>query len=238
MKRVGEILREKRQALGLSLEEVSQSTHVRTDYLKAIEEGDYAHLPDHIYTQGFIRSYASALGLEGDKVVPFYRRERKDLNQKKEQKLPQPIRDSKFRITPEIIFSVIITLFVVGFLAFLFFQYRTFAGAPVLIIDSPPNNYVTEANTVEVTGSAGEGVEVTVNGQPVNQRLEGNFSITFQLNDGINRIRIVAVNNLGKRTVEERLVEKRGEDPTPTPELDVENTEVPTSPSEEAQPTP
>lgn len=58
---VGERLRAKREALGLSLSEVAARTRVPLRHLEAIEAADYAGLPSVTYAVGFVRAYARAV---------------------------------------------------------------------------------------------------------------------------------------------------------------------------------
>jgi cytoskeletal protein RodZ len=66
---IGVRLRRAREAKSLSIEKVSQETHIRLHYLKAMEEGDLEALPSLAQARGFLRTYASYLGLEGDDIV-------------------------------------------------------------------------------------------------------------------------------------------------------------------------
>ncbi|MBW4630162.1 MAG: DUF4115 domain-containing protein [Brasilonema octagenarum HA4186-MV1] len=50
---------------GLSLEEMVLLTKIPQRLLEAIEQGDLTKLPEPIYTQGLIRQFADALGLNG-----------------------------------------------------------------------------------------------------------------------------------------------------------------------------
>ncbi|MEC4816826.1 MAG: DUF4115 domain-containing protein [Scytonema sp. PMC 1069.18] len=50
---------------GLSLEEMVLMTKISRRLLQAIEEGNLADLPEPVYTQGLIRQFADALGLNG-----------------------------------------------------------------------------------------------------------------------------------------------------------------------------
>ena len=63
---LNEILREAREVKGATLGQAEAATRVRQKYLKAMEEGDWASLPEPLYTRGFLRSYARYLGLDGD----------------------------------------------------------------------------------------------------------------------------------------------------------------------------
>ncbi|HEX7887258.1 MAG TPA: helix-turn-helix domain-containing protein [Phenylobacterium sp.] len=63
---LGEALRTARQEKGLTLPEVAERTRVRRSYLEAIEEMRLADLPSRPFTIGYIRAYATALGLNPD----------------------------------------------------------------------------------------------------------------------------------------------------------------------------
>lgn len=69
IKKLGELLRDKRRELNLSLKEVENATSIRMGYLKALEEGDVAQLISPIYAQGFLRQYALFLGLDGEELI-------------------------------------------------------------------------------------------------------------------------------------------------------------------------
>ena len=64
--KIGRILEQKRKEKGLSLDEVEQATKIRKRYLDGLEREDYAVLPDGVYAQGFLKTYANYLGLDGE----------------------------------------------------------------------------------------------------------------------------------------------------------------------------
>jgi cytoskeleton protein RodZ len=70
---VGTILREARNRRKVELSEVEAATRIRLRYLRAIEDEEWDVLPGGVYTRGFIRTYASFLGLDGDRLVEDYR---------------------------------------------------------------------------------------------------------------------------------------------------------------------
>ncbi len=69
MKSIGEIFKNKRKEMNLSLKEAENATSIRTTYLQSIEEGDLSKLISPVYAQGFMRQYAAFLGIDGDKIV-------------------------------------------------------------------------------------------------------------------------------------------------------------------------
>ena len=66
-KRVGERLRETRQAKGLEIDQVAAETRIPLRHLESIEAGDFAALPSRTYAIGFTRTYARLLGLDEER---------------------------------------------------------------------------------------------------------------------------------------------------------------------------
>ena len=71
---IGRALRTARQKRGMTLEEASRQTRVRTDYLEALEQEWFEALGSDVYVRGFLRSYAKYLGLNHEKVIAAYER--------------------------------------------------------------------------------------------------------------------------------------------------------------------
>ncbi len=61
---IGQRLKQLRESMGISLEEIAERTRIRFAYLQAIEENDLEILPSPIQMRGFLRLYASELGVE------------------------------------------------------------------------------------------------------------------------------------------------------------------------------
>ncbi len=57
---------------GLDLNEMEYRTKVRAKYLRALEEEQFDQLPAHTYIKGFLRTYADALGMDGQLYVDEY----------------------------------------------------------------------------------------------------------------------------------------------------------------------
>lgn len=69
LKLIGDRFRTKREGMNLSLKEVENATSIRTIYLQAIEEGRIHHFLSPVYSQGFIRQYASFLSLDLERIL-------------------------------------------------------------------------------------------------------------------------------------------------------------------------
>lgn len=70
---LGEALKAVRHDRGLTLDEVAEHTRVRRGYLEAIEEMRLDALPSRPFTIGYIRAYATALGLDPDLAIERFR---------------------------------------------------------------------------------------------------------------------------------------------------------------------
>ncbi len=66
---VGERLREARERQKVSLHAIAEKTNISVRFLDAIEKNQFDKLPGGIFTRGFIRSYASLVGLDPDGMV-------------------------------------------------------------------------------------------------------------------------------------------------------------------------
>jgi cytoskeleton protein RodZ len=68
-KEIGQTIREQRESLGLTLNDVERFTHVRIHHLQAIEEGNLKALPSPVQGRGMIDSYASFLDLDTQSIL-------------------------------------------------------------------------------------------------------------------------------------------------------------------------
>ena len=75
--KIGQVLERARKERGLSLEEVENATKIRKRYLVGLEREDYGRLPDAVYAQGFLKTYANYLGLDGEELSREFRDRRK-----------------------------------------------------------------------------------------------------------------------------------------------------------------
>jgi cytoskeletal protein RodZ len=75
MGQLGDTLRERRAALGISLDTAEADTKIRMRLLQALENGDYDRLPNPGYVRGYVSSYARYLELDPIPLLAMYRAE-------------------------------------------------------------------------------------------------------------------------------------------------------------------
>ncbi|HDP34768.1 MAG TPA: helix-turn-helix domain-containing protein [Candidatus Hydrogenedentes bacterium] len=68
----GVVLRERREAMGFSIEGARARTHVPPECLRAFESGVFTRMPEQAYAVGFLRTYCRFLDLEPEPFVDQY----------------------------------------------------------------------------------------------------------------------------------------------------------------------
>ena len=69
LEELGALLRAERERRGLSIEDVSAHLKISVRKLRALEDGDASAMPHPAYVKGFVRSYATYLGMATSEVV-------------------------------------------------------------------------------------------------------------------------------------------------------------------------
>jgi cytoskeletal protein RodZ len=69
MSTVAEQLRQAREARNLTVQQVAEITKIRTDHVRAVEEGNYDVFSAPVYIRGFVRTYSGLLKLDVPQVM-------------------------------------------------------------------------------------------------------------------------------------------------------------------------
>jgi cytoskeletal protein RodZ len=88
MSTVAEQLRQAREAQNLTVHQVADITKIRTDHVRALEEGNYGVFSAPVYIRGFVRTYATILKLNVPEIMAALGDE---LAQNKKFRDPPPI---------------------------------------------------------------------------------------------------------------------------------------------------
>jgi cytoskeletal protein RodZ len=69
---LGNLLREAREAKGLTLAEVQDETRISRKFLDALENGQFESLPTSVHVRGYLRNYARFLNLDPEPLLERY----------------------------------------------------------------------------------------------------------------------------------------------------------------------
>lgn len=66
---IGNTLRQQRESLSMTLDEIERHTHVGKHYLQALEAGEFDRLPSSVQARGMLNNYAHFLDLDEDALL-------------------------------------------------------------------------------------------------------------------------------------------------------------------------
>lgn len=197
---VAKQLRAQRQAKNLKLKEVSKKLNINEKYLAALEEGRHGQLPSGVYEKNFLREYALFLGLNYDQIAKDYATEANNLESKKQKEIfSKPvIKGRHLWAMPKILKNIIVFLVIAACFIYLVYRVNKIISPPLLIIDRPGLNLITEETTLIVSGQTETEANLTINGETILSDKNGYFSKTINLKNGINKIIITASKKYGR----------------------------------------
>lgn len=208
MRTVGQILKEARENKLYTLEDIEKHTKIRVEMLEALEKDDFDKLPPLTFIQGFIKNYGKFLGLDASKLLAVFRR---DYEAKKHppmvmESLKKPIENKKFFLQPSHLIGLTVVLIVLCFFAYLWVEYRQFAGSPDLVLNSPAEGQTVEIPAVIVEGKTDPDAKVKINDQDVGVDQEGKFREEIKLSNSANDLTVTATSKFGQVSTEKRTV--------------------------------
>lgn len=103
MSTVAEQLRATREARKLTIEQVADMTKIRTDHVRALEEGDFSAFSATIYIRGSVKNYANLLKLDVPEMMAMLDAELKGTEKFSE---PPPLTEQKKSIVDDIALMV------------------------------------------------------------------------------------------------------------------------------------
>ena len=92
MSTVAEQLRAGREAKNLTVEQVAEATKIRTDHIRALEEGNFNVFSAPIYIRGSVKNYANTLKLDTASLLATLDAE---LGKTEKYSEPPPLSDAK-----------------------------------------------------------------------------------------------------------------------------------------------
>lgn len=204
MKKISELLKETREKKDISLLKAEKETKIKISYLSAIEKGQFNKLPSKTYAQGFVKNYATYLGIPSSKATPLFRREYEEAKQKEEYVPTYKKTQDKFEkrrlINPKIVVTAFVFLVVIGYLLF---QFSSVFLNPELEVSSPSEGEEVKGNVILVEGKTDPSATVTVNGDQAFVAIDGTFSKRVFGFEGEENVKVVSKNRFGNETTKE-----------------------------------
>ncbi len=233
---VGEILKNQRAHKRFTLEDVHKFVKIHPTFLTALEEGNYSVFSNKVHATGFLKNYAEFLELDANKLLGLWRREYEAYFDKRTKETTassatKKLESAKLLITPGLVLATASAILVVLFFGYLFYQYRSYSGAPKLEIYTPQNSIVVNSDILDVTGKTDRDSVLLINNQRVLLDKDGGFVTSVKLREGLNTLSFLSVNKLGRETEETRTIIYRSLEEVPVVLETTESTDsVPIAP--------
>ena len=185
-----------RQQKGLSAENAAKKIQLNPRYIKDLEKNNYQALPADIYTINMLKNYAELLDLNPNTVIDFFYKEKKTYHQtrlkKKDSKPSWQKRFLNVFLNPKILKYLAVSICIILIIGYLGWEVNKIISPPRLVLFSPPKNFITDKNRVEINGKTEKEVNLTINERPLLSDQNGNFSLNLDLQKGLNIIKISA----------------------------------------------
>jgi len=197
---LGEILQEQRKREKIEIIEASKEIKIDVKYLQALENGEYNILPKGIYGKNFLREYCNYLKLNYGNLSELYDQENHLENaSEKDQEVfsHKKAKISYFLSLPKIIRNTILVLVVLAGFFYLGLKFKEIIAPPEILIDFPPENYITEESKISIIGRTELDTRIFINDEEI-LGSNGEFNKIIDLKDGVNIIRIKANKRYGK----------------------------------------
>ncbi len=196
---LAETLIQAREKAGLEMAAVSEKLKVPEEKLAAFERGDYTNLPDDVYTRIMLKAYAAVLGLEPGSVTKIYARERNTARktattaERRWRRHPaEAVPSSQLAVLPRVIRGLVAAALVLALAGYLAMEVKALMTPPAVTLMSPDDGVITRVTSIVVDGSTEPEASVIVSGKEVTPDVNGHFSDTIQLQDGMNVITVTA----------------------------------------------
>jgi cytoskeletal protein RodZ len=201
------MLRAQREKRGITLDQAAADTRIREKFLKALEDGETQSLPGAVYTKGFLRNYAEYLALDQEELVVLFHQERglqAEPNPRRFAEL-KPIGRRSLVFTPAVLVPVVVLAGIVLFVAYLYYQFTSFAVAPALDVTEPATDAIAQESSYLVKGHTVPLGRVTIQVFPgpltladIHPAADGTFSAPITLTAGPNHIVVEVLDPSGK----------------------------------------
>ncbi len=115
---IGPLLKHARETQGLSLDQVASATRIQRKYLQALEDEQFAVLPEPVFTKGFVRTYARSLGMDEQDVLRRFSEASKayfGTGQQEHERVQSPIEEDKRGKPNRTALLILIVMVIVGF---------------------------------------------------------------------------------------------------------------------------
>ena len=194
-KQLKDILLEKLQESGYTIEQIRRETGISERYINALLEGDHKRIPAAPYARGYLIKLANILDLNSQALWEAYRNEFSMKSSGANDRLPTN-RFALKKVNRSWVFTALLLVFIS---MYAIANVDRFLGRPHLTIQNPSvETLVTTASTITLIGEIDANNKLMIDGQDIITESNGTFAHPYTLQPGLNRIEFSVKKLLGQ----------------------------------------
>ena len=205
---IGDLLRAAREKAHFTLEDLATDTHIKLEYLVALEENNFDFLPAATFIKAYIRNYARIFKLDEKPLFAILRRDYEE--SVKGQLIPReflyPQLKKKALWSPVRLVLLSVVLVFAVFFSYAAWQWYQLSRPPELVLLTPIEDSEVSSKVI-FKGDTKPDALLTVNAVPVALQANGSFETELYLpQEGVNTVTIKATDKNGKSSILQRSV--------------------------------
>jgi cytoskeletal protein RodZ len=182
---LGYILRKYRNKFGIDIDKLSHKISTEVDYIIALEKGNYKIFTSFNQALPIIRKLSYVLGLKYSSLVELYHKEYDTYISTKQNE-----NNTKLVINYQIFKFGGLMMIGGVILSYLVLQVYQIAYSPAIKLDNDTFYQFYDQEEYKLTGNLSRASQLTLNGQKVTIKEDGNFEVFLNLREGENRIEL------------------------------------------------
>jgi cytoskeletal protein RodZ len=183
---LGYVLTKYRLKSNLTTEQLAYKLSIEEKYLIALEKGAYHEFTSLNQPFPIIKRLSYVFGLKYNVLIELYHQEYEIYTHQLDQQKTKPkliISHTMMRMSIGIIIGLIVVIY-------LGIQIYQLGYTPVLTLNNKDTYEMNKNSEYTLTGSISRAGQLTLNGQKVTLKEDGNFEIILFLRDGENRLEL------------------------------------------------
>lgn len=200
---VGQILRQQRSKLHVSLDDAAAELYFPKTTLSALEEDRFDDLPNFTYIQAYLHRYSEYLQLDSQAILALLRRDYQPAQPQTPQLWLKPRAQISIHWTSLHWMGLVIGVFFSVSWMYVGVKWWQFQQPPLLVVTQPSNDAVVGPQ-VTILGRTTPEAQVAINSQPVSLQPDGEFSYELFLSrEGSQIITLSATDRRGRTNTEQ-----------------------------------
>lgn len=189
--KLGYILTKYRLKFNLTVSQLSLKISIPQEYIIALESGNYKLFKTLNQATPLLKKLSYVLGLKYSALAELYNKEYESYLTNQNNKLT----DKRFVISQNFVKKTLFAIIALGIVSYLILQFYQLGYIPVIKVSNNAPYEIYNQDSYNLTGSVSGADYLTLNGQKVTLKEDGNFEVSVILKNGENRLELEAIKN-------------------------------------------